>query len=88
MATTSTQPLRLSASVANRGRQRGSRPLLLFASRDDGGNATAAGAGVTWPRRWLVAFGKARDVAGGKPKPRLTKFRAHQTRSSGWKLKS
>ena len=50
--------------IQNMGTRVGSRPLLLFVQRlpslaDRGAKQMV---GVNWPNKWLVAFGKARDV--------------------------
>ena len=54
-------------TLTNTGSKTGSRPVLLFVERKKSTTSTtAAGDGVNWPNKWLVAFTKAKAVDPGK----------------------
>ena len=54
----------VTVTVRNLGARVASRPVLLFIQllESRGGGGTT---GLLWPRKWLVAFGKAKDVVPG-----------------------
>ena len=55
----------VAVTIKNTGTRTGSRPILLFAQRLPDVIDRPTTDGIIWPNKWLVAFGKAKDVAAG-----------------------